>query len=615
MARILTIFGIIVLATLAIAYQSFDDGLPPLPPDDQGRGTFTFAVPNDPGSLDPGTTSASSDFRVVKLLYEPLLVVKWGGGGIEPGTADAMPTISEDGLTYTFNIREDAKWSDGHPVSSHDFVYGWRRAMLPDSASDYASLFFLIEGAEEFFTWRQGLLKIDSLDEVIKDDAEREAFLDRYPDLAEQSREMSAQEKWQLTLDQFDKTVGVKAPDDRTLVVTLKSPTAYFVDLAAFPTFSPMPEHVFEEKANDLIRFTSDGAWRIDDPYFNGEDDQPLVTNGPYELNIWEQKVRMIFDQNPHYWNKQAMGNIRVVQETIQDTSLQVLQYEDGQLDWIPDVGGIGKKLVKTDYQDLHKVLVSGTYYYQFNCRPKLPNGVDNPMTDRRVRQALAMCINRKEIVENVTEMYEPTAKLIVPVGSVVGYDGPEDKGLEYNRSKARKLLAEAGYPDGEGFPSIEILVNNEAGTSHADIALPIKKNWEDHLGLDVELEQVEFKVLLDRSNRGNFYVRRAGWFGDYADPTTWLDMFREKDSNNESAYENPAYDELLEQASVELDRDKRFDLLAEAEGILMQDAPVVPLYYYINVMIFDEDKVDLRPNAWNNFRLELVPMPRNEDE
>lgn len=612
MLRFAAIFGLIAFATIIVAYSSFDDGLPPMPDDPQGRGTFTFAVPNDPGSLDPGTTSASSDFRLIKLLYEPLLAVQWGGGGIEPAVAKQLPKLSEDGLTYTFTLREQAKWSDGQPVTAHDFVYGWRRAMLPDSASDYASLFFLIDGAEDFFLWRQGLLDLDSLKEAIQNQEQRDAFLARFPSLAKQSESLTPEQKWQLTLKQFDQTVGIKAIDELTLQVKLKAPTAYFTDLAAFPTFSPMPRHIFEDPSLGLVEFTPEGAWRLDDAYFNGESAQPLVTNGPYYLRDWEQKVRIIFDQNTHYWNKDDMGNVRIVEETIQDSSLQVLRYEDGLLDWIPDAGAIAKKLVKTDYEDLHKVPMAGTYYYQFNCRPTLPNGKDNPMIDPMVRRAMAMCIDRKQIVENVTKMNEPTAKLIVPGHSVVGYEGPRDAGIDFDPQAAKALLAEAGYPGGEGFPPIEILVNFD-GAGHADIALPIKKNWEDHLGLQVDIEQVEFKVLLDRSNRGNFFVRRAGWFGDYADPTTWLDMFREKDSNNESGYHNPKYDALMEQAALELDKPKRFELLNQAEAILMQDAPIVPLYYYVSVMVYDKEKIDLKPNAWNNLRLEKIPMKRKD--
>ncbi len=608
MLRIATVLGIIAVATLALAFFSFDDGLPPLPDDPQGRGAFVFAIPNDPGSLDPGTTSASTDFRVVKCLYEPLLVVKWGGEGLEPGSAEAMPQVSEDGLTYTFKIRKDAKWSDGHAVSAEDFVYGWRRALLPDSASDYASLFYVIEGAEDFYYWRQGLMDFSVLKDAIPDEEKRAEFLKRHPDLESNADSLSDKEKWDLTLKRFDERVAIKALDDRTLQVKLSSPTAYFVDLCAFPTFSPMPEHVVDPMG-ELVK---GGAFRIDDAYFG--DPLRLVSNGPYTLRDWEQKVRMIFDQNPYYWNKDAMGNVRVVQETIADPSLQLLRFEEGLLDWIPDVGEMKQKLVPKNYPNVHTVPSAGTYYYQFNCREALPSGVKNPMADIRVRQAMGMCIDRKTIVENVTRMREPIAKLVVPDEAIPGYTGPVGSALTYDPKAAAKLLAEAGYPGGEGFPPIEIMVNNDAGgAGHARIALAVKKSWEDHLGLQVTLDQMEFKVLLDRSKKGNFHVRRAGWFGDYIDPTTWLDMHRSSDSNNDSKYFNAAYDKLLQDAAVEPDKARRFEMLAEAEALLMQEAPIVPIFYYATVMMYDKDKVDLRPNAWNNLRLELIPMKRGE--
>ena len=232
-------------------------------------------------------------------------------------------------------------------------------------------------------------------------------------------------------------------------------------------------------------------------------------------------------------------------------------------------------------------------------------------MADPKVRRAMGMCIDRKQVVENVTEMNEPTALLMVPDKEIAGYLGPAEAGLPFDIKAAKKLLAEAGYPNGEGFPPIKITVNNDSGPGHANIALPIKKNWEDHLGIKVELEQIEFKVLLERATKGNYHTRRAGWFGDYADPTTWLDMYRTGDSNNDAEYENTAYDELLKQAAVELDKQKRFDLLAEAETMLLKDAPIVPIFYYTTVTIYDEEKTDIRQNAWTNLRLELVPMKR----
>ena len=150
MLRFAAIFGLIALATLLVAFKSFDSGPKALPEDVDDRGTLRFAIPNDPGNMDPGRTSASTDFRVVKCIYEPLLVIKWGGIEIEPGTAESMPSISEDGLTYTFTIREDAKWSDGVPVTADDFVFGWRRGLLKETAGKYETLYNIIKGVPEF---------------------------------------------------------------------------------------------------------------------------------------------------------------------------------------------------------------------------------------------------------------------------------------------------------------------------------------------------------------------------------------------------------------------------------------------------------------------------------
>lgn len=624
MLRFAIIFGLIAIVTLAAAFTSFDPGPSTLPEDVDNRGTLRFAIPNDPGNMDPGRTSASTDFRVVKCIYEPLLVITWGGEGIEPGTAEAMPTVSEDGLTYTYKIRKDAKWSDGVPVTAGDFVFGWRRGLIKETAGKYETLFDIIAGVKEFKKWRGALVNKDAYEALFtaedeadqsKKDEERKAFLEKYPDF-EKQLELTPEERWDITLKAFDERVGIKAPDDHTFVVTLEAPTAYFDALCAFPTFSPMPEHVLTELAD-----IDDAGWYVPDTYF-GDPDQ-LVTNGPYVLSEWRHKVRMVFDQNPHYWNADNMGNIRIVQETIPDANLQYLRYEEGLLDWIPDVGGIKQKLMEEKrasntrgedaFNYVHNIPNAGTYYYEFNCRPTLPSGVENPMTDPRVRRALGMCIDRKQIVENVTQMNEPTALLMVPDKEITGYVGPAEAGLKFDPEAAKALMAEAGYPDGEGFPPIKITVNNDAGPGHANIALPIKKNWEDHLGIKVELEQIEFKVLLERATKGNYYTRRAGWFGDYADPTTWLDMYRTGDSNNDAKYENPAYDQLLKDAALELDKEKRFELLAQAEAMLLQDAPIVPIFYYTTVTIYDKETTDLRQNAWNNLRLELVPMKRDK--
>jgi oligopeptide transport system substrate-binding protein len=589
------ILGAMIGLAVLTAYFSFIDELPALPEEPENRGTFRFAVVNDPGSLDPGTTSALVDFRLIKCLYQTLMVNQWGGEGLEPGAALDFPDVSEDGLVYTFTLREEAKWSDGTPVTAADFVYGWRRALLPDNASDYAALFFVIEGAQDFFDFRAGLLEDELPAEVL--DVLKAEYPNDDPD------KLTGERKWEITADRFEQTVGIKALDDLTLQVTLAQPTAYFIELCAFPTFSPLPRHVLEDESLTWVR--GGGMMRTRDFYFRNPD--KLVTNGPYVLTEWREKVRIVMDQNPHYWAKDQMGNRRIIEETIQDVSLQLLRYQEGELDWIPDAGRIKQKLVELDYEFAHSQPNAGTYYYQFNCRPELPNGAPNPMSDVRVRRAMSMCINRQEIVESVTRMNEPIARSLVPEGQIPGYISPVESSTEYDPEAAKALLAEAGYPGGVGMPPIELLINSDG--THTNIALAIKRVWEEQLGLTVSLVATEFKVYLDRRKQGNFMVSRAGWFGDYIDPTTWLDMYRESDSNNDAKYINPAYDALLEQAARELDPEARFELLNQAEAMLLADAPICPIYYYTTIMVFDPEKVDLRPNAWNNLRLELIPI------
>lgn len=595
MLRYLVILGGMIGLAVLMAYFSFIHEPPALADEPQNRGTFRFAVVNDPGSLDPGTTSALVDFRLIKCLYQTLMVNQWGGEGLEPGAAADFPEISEDGLTYTFTLREEAKWSDGTPVTADDFVYGWRRVLLPDNGADYAALFFVIEGAKDFFDFRAGLLDDDLSDEVLA------VLKADYP--RDNPADLSDERKWEITADRFAQTVGIKAIDELTLQITLAQPTAYFIELCAFPTFSPLPEHVLSDEAVTWVR--GGGMMRTRDYYFRDPD--ALVTNGPYVLSEWREKVRIVMDQNPHYWAKDQMGNRRIIEETIQDVSLQLLRYQEGELDWIPDAGRIKQKLIELDYEFAHSQPNAGTYYYQFNCRPELVNGTPNPMADVRVRRAMSMCINRQEIVESVTRMNEPIARSLVPEGQIPGYTSPVEAAPVYDPATAKQLLAEAGYPNGEGMPPIELLINSDG--THTNIALSIKRVWEEQLGLTVSLVATEFKVYLDRRKQGNFMASRAGWFGDYIDPTTWLDMYREEDSNNDAKYINPAYGALLEQAAAELDPEVRFDLLTQAEAMLLHDAPICPIYNYTTIMVFDPEKIDLRPNAWNNLRLELIPI------
>ncbi|XAL98068.1 peptide ABC transporter substrate-binding protein [Phycisphaeraceae bacterium D3-23] len=621
MFRYLLVVGGMILLAIGTAFVSFDRALSKLPDDPQNRGTLTYADTSGPTNLDPNKTSASVDFRLLKCMYQTLLVYQFGGEGLEPGVATAIPEPTNGGRTYTFNLREEARWSDGEPVIAQDFVYAWRRALLPDTASDYAGLLYKIEGGEDFHNWRAALVNFEALEEKIKDDDQRAAFLERFPELEAQAAVdadgralLTPEQKWALTEAMFDELVGIKALDDHTLQVTLEVPTAFFLELCAFPTFSPIPEHVVEQYTQFVGGDKNDATVRTDSTYW-GDPDR-VVMNGAYTLSFYKLKSRLVLDQNPHYWAKDTMGNLRIVLEIVEDETLAILLFKDGQVDWIVGISQpeLKKKLLSSGYEHAHSVPNAGTYYYQYNCRAEM-DGKPNPLADRRVRQALSMCINRQEIVDNVMGSGESVSLTFVPADQIPGYDSPNDAALGYDPVRAAELLAEAGYPGGEGIPKIDLLVNatGTGGGANVDIAVVIKKVWEDELGIrSVNISQPIFQVYLEESKKGNFMARRAGWFGDYRDPTTWLDMLQSSDPNNDAKYSSPAYDALLAAAALEVDAQKRLDLLRDAEALLLQEAPVSPIYTYATLMIYDAQQIDLGTNAWNNLRLDLVRIERD---
>jgi oligopeptide transport system substrate-binding protein len=540
---------------------------------------FISGAPLD--TIDPQATSWLIDFRIIEGLFEPLLKVDPATLELIPAVAEALPEVSDDGRTYTFALRDDAKWSNGDPVLASDFVYGWMRALLPDLAADYAGLFFCIEGAEDFFTWRSEQLKNFS------------------------GSGQSADELWQATKKRFAETVGLATPDDGTLVVTLREPTAYFNELVAFAAFMPV-HRASADAFLDLEEAT--GARVMRSEYFR--EPSHLVGNGPYALTEWTFKRRLIMDQNPHYWNRAAMGNTRVVMEVNSDEGNALLNYQNDKYDWFPNLStssAQAPELATSGREDVHVAPAAGTVFYIFNCQPTI-DGEPNPLADPRVRRALAMCVDRDRIVTTVTKMNEPTATTLVPPGVIPGYDPPTDAAPTFDPEAARALLAEAGYPDGQGLDGLTILYNTEA--PHEKLASALANQWREHLGVAIQLDPVEKARFRQRRRNGGFTIARGNWFGDYRDPTTFLDMFRHNDGNNDANYDNPQYDALLREAAALTDPAARFAKLREAETLLMQDLPIVPLHQGINLELFDPDRVkNLHPNAWNYRRLEVVEI------
>lgn len=583
---------IVLLVALLVGLLALDKPAP--------KADFTFINRGDVSTLDLATISWMQDLRVARIVYEGLTRndIFSKDYAKQPAVAERWD-VSADGRVYTFHLRADAKWSNGDAVIARDFQFSWRRSMMPDLAGDYIKLFALIDGGQEFIAWRTAAIK---------------AFAQR----GEQgeARRLAALALWEETKAKFDELVGVKVMDDRTLQVTLERPVPYFLDLTSFapfyPVYPPLVEaHTSVDPVTGVLKTRPD--WTKP---------PKLVTNGPFELVTWRFKRDMRFEQNQHYWNRAALKIRSIAIPSVQDGNAQVLAFQTGAVDWVSDVTPqyrgemldakqafydehaelvkqlrsegldpteIDRRLPSDSRKNIHAFPAFGTYFYNFNCLPRLADGRVNPFADARVRKAFALSVDKESVTRNIRRSGEPVANTLIPKGAIAGYDGPA--GLAYDPAAARELLKEAGFPNGDGLPAIELMFNKEGG--HDLIAQAIAKDWERELGVRVQLEMKEIKVFREDLKNANYMVSRAAWFGDYGDPTTFLDLSETGNGNNDRKFSNAAYDALLAQARDERDPTRRLAILADAERMLVEEQfPVVPIFHYVQLYLFDAAKL-----------------------
>jgi oligopeptide transport system substrate-binding protein len=600
----------IALAALLWAVMRSDAPMP--------RADFVYADRNEVTTLDIAQASWLHDFRVLRLLYEPLVVNDTFTQEFRhvPAAAEALPEVSADGLTYTFRVRSNARWSNGDAVRASDFVYSWRRSLLPDMGADYAGFFELIKGGADFAAWRKAELKRFEADTQIAD------------------RATAAAEIWATTLRKFDELVALKAIDERTLVVSLSRPVPYFLDLCAFPTFSPLNERVV--RAYEAIDPRT-GRVRVSADWTR----PPVaVFNGPFRIASWKFKREMRLEQNPHYWDLGRLNVRTIALLSIEDANAAVLAFRAGALDWTSDVTTpyradmlaekrafyaehageyerlkasgldpveIDRRLPADARNRIHTFPSFGTYFYNINCRATLPDGRANPLADRRVRRALALAVDKRAITERIRRSGEPVASAFIPPGSIAAYGSPA--GLGHDPERAKRELADAGYPGGRGLPAIEILFNKEGG--HDVIAQSVARDWEETLGVSVRLSQKETKAFREDLKSGNFMVTRASWFGDFGDPATFLDIHRTGDGNNDRGYSNAAFDGLLDRANTMSDRAERLAVHREAERMLVEEeVPFIPMFHYVQLYLFDAHRISgISPHPRPAHRLDLIDV------
>jgi ABC-type oligopeptide transport system substrate-binding subunit len=465
----------------------------------------------EPETYDPSIAVGQPDGRVVRILFEGLTEPNPRTLAPEPGQAYRWD-VSGDGRTYTFHLRPGLEWSDGTPLTAHDFVWSWLRVLKPETAARYASLLYPIENAESY---NKGALR--------------------------------------------DSTkVGIEARDDSTLVVRLRGPTAYFLFLTAFYTYVPVPRHAIERWGD---QWTRPGK---------------IVSNGCWTLAEWRQQDRFVFAKNPRYWDAAAVKLDRMEAYSVEDLNTAINLYKAGVTDWTTS-GYIPSPFLPLMFQfaDFQHARMQGVYYYTVNVTRK-------PFDNVWFRRALNWSIDRDAIAHELLKSTRDPWGNFTPAG-YPGYHAPPPVGFDL--VKARACLARAGYPGGRGCPKIAILINTSE--DHRRIAEALQQMWKRNLGIPVEISNQEWGTFLQATTQLQYDLARRSWIGDYLDPSSFLGIMVTNDGNNRTGWGNARYDGLLREAASETDPAKRLEKLSQAEAILLDESPVIPIYHYtINSMV-----------------------------
>ncbi len=451
--------------------------------------------------------------------------------------------ISDDKKTYLFKLRKNAKWSNGDPVTAYDFIYGWKRILSPALAAQYSYMLYYIKNAEAFNNGE------------IKD---------------------------------FNQ-VGAKALDDFTLQVTLNNPTHFFLGLLSHHSTFPIHKSTIEKFG------------KMDQAGTLWTRPNNMVSNGPFKLKEWQLNKIIVTEKNPFYWDHKKVKLNAIHFHPIEDINSEERMFRSNQLH-ITNSIPIEKiaKYKKENPQLIHIYPYSATYFYRFNVTKK-------PFNDERVRRALAMSIDRRQITEKVTKGGQiPTYFLTPP--NINNYTAKAK--IPYDIEAAKQLLAEAGYPNGEGFPTIELLYNTL--DDHRKIAIAVQQMWKKHLNIDVQLLNQEWKVYLDNQRNLNYDICRASWIADYLDPINFLDMFVTNGGNNRTGWSSKTYDELITQSVETLDNNERYDILQKAEKILMQEVPIIPIYTYTVKHLISTDVKNFHKNILDSPSFKDIYLSRD---
>jgi oligopeptide transport system substrate-binding protein len=570
-----------------------------LPPAD-----FTFVNETEIESLDPHIITGQPEHRVAEAVFEGLTRLNPETCMPVPGAASSWE-VSDDKLVYTFHLRPEAKWSNGEPVTAHDFVYSYRRFLDPLLAAEYAYQAWYLKNAKRYsmgaagigpgdpvevelherpkgsLPFARGIVIHGKLVRVEGENAERVFVVEidgkeRRFRTGEFAATDGIEPCAQVLLD--FREVGVRAIDDHSLQQTLESPTPFWLELVARHAVLPVNRTCVETYGTPQWTYPEN-----------------IVANGAYNIAFRRIRDRIRLVKSDTYWDRDnvSLGTIDALALTSQVTMFNL--FETGKADWITDPPAIVlRELLKTGERkaELNPQPFLSSYFYLLNTtRP--------PLNDPRVRRALALALDREEITRTATGAGEVPAYSLVPPG-MPNYESP--KFGEENVAEARRLLAEAGFPEGRGFPKTEILYNTHE--AHQTIAQLIRKQWQQNLGIVVSTRNEEWSSYQASVHQLEYWMARRGWVGDYVDPNTHLGMMVTDGANNSTGYANPEYDRLIAEAEKEVDETKRRELLYRAEELLMNDLPLIPIYYYVSKNMVKPYVRGFYPNLLDNHPL-----------
>ena len=478
---------------------------------------FTVQYGSNPETLDPALNSTVDGANTIITIFEPLLLIN-ENNEVVGGQAESWEA-SEDGLTWTFTMRDGLKWSDGTDLNAKDFEYSFKRMANPDTAAPYAETC---------------LGMIDGFDAAQAGDTD---------------------------------ALNVKASDDgKTLTIVLSYPCSYFDKMAAFATMSPVQQATVEANGD---------SWCTSADTF--------VSNGPYMITEWTPSERIVLTKNPNYvggWDSSKIVSDSITLLLLEDSSASFAAYNSGEAVLIKDVptDEIPSLTKAEDGGDFYVDTILGTYYVSLNLQR-------DAFKDAKVRKALSLAIDRDYVANTIMQGTYSTADSIVGPGIVDENGYFHDNGnapyisadYEANMAEAKKLLEEAGYPNGEGYPTIEYSTNDSG--YHVPLAEYLQQTWGD-LGITLTINKMEWSAFTAARRAGEYDVARNGWVMDYNDPSNMLDLFCSGNGNNDGKYSNPDFDAAVEASKV-ADPAEHFAQLHKAEDILMEDMGCLPIAYY----------------------------------